>query len=155
MAANSVVKAVMDRYETFTAANFPSASRPPIYLDDAPVTDSAGAQEYQPYVALRDGGMSVEYDTEYNAIESSQLTLEVWADSLADADQIVNAIKYNGGTIAAGSGMDFGTLSFDAGRVSFQLVRTAERRAFGGIGKAGQRVYRCEIDYRAVVRRSL
>lgn len=157
MAATNVLKAVLDKWAALTAANFPSSTVPPIALDDMPVTTSAGAQQYPPYAILRDGGMGILFDLERNAIESTDLTIEVYG-ALADCAQCVEAAKYNGGTIAAGSGLDFADLTFESGtgaRVSFSLVRTREQWSYSGLSKAGQRIYKAELGYRAVTRRSL
>lgn len=157
MAATNVLKAVMDHWNALTAANFPSAAVPPIALDDMPVTDSGGTQQYPPYAILRDGGMSVQFDAERNVVETTALTVEVYG-TLADCAQVVEAAKYNGGAINAGSGLDFAALTFQAGtgaRVSFEVVRTGEQWAYSGLSKAGQRFYRAELSYRAVARRSL
>ncbi len=155
MATTNTIAALMDKWNSLTAANFPSATRPLIYLDDAPVTDTTGTQEYQPYAIIRDGGSSCEFDLERNVIESQKITLEVYADSLADVDQIVEAAKYNGGTIAAGSGLEFTTLTIASLRVSHHVRRSSETRFLAGIGKAGQRVYGCRIEYDVTTRRTL
>lgn len=157
MAATNVLKAVMDKWASLTAANFPSSTVPPIALDDMPVTTAAGAQQYPPYAILRDGGMGLQFDFERNVVETTDLTIEVYG-TLADCAQVVEAAKYNGGTIAAGSGLDFASLTFEAGtgaRVTFEVVRTREQWAYSGISKAGQRFYRAELGYRATTRRSL
>jgi hypothetical protein len=157
MAATNVLKAVMDKWATLTAANFPGSAVPPIALDDMPVTSSDGSQVYPVYAILRDGGMTPLFDFERNVVEATELTIEVYG-TLADCAQVVEAAKYNGGTIQAGSGLDFASLTFEAGagaRVAFEVVRTREQWSYSGLSKAGQRFYRAELGYRATTRRSL
>lgn len=157
MAATNVIKAVQDKWLSLTAALFPSATVPPIALDDMPVTTAAGAQQYPPYAILRDGGITPQYDTEYNVVEPSEVTIEVYGLA-PDVEQTVEAAKYNGGAINAGSGLDFGTLPLETGtgkRVLMQLMRTGERWDYSGIAKAGTRFYRCTLTYSVTTRRTL
>lgn len=157
MAANNVVKAVQDKWEALTAANFPSATVPPIALDDMPVTNATGTQQYPPYAIIKDGGITPDYDFEHNTQESSQITIEVYGLA-PDVAQCVEAAKYNGGAINAKSGFDFGTLAFDAGsgkRVLHEMKRVGERWSYSGVSKNGQRFYLCELTYSIVVRRTL
>ena len=53
----SVVSAAVAKFNALTAANFPSSARPPIYLDEAPLKDSAGADERPGYAVLTDEGL--------------------------------------------------------------------------------------------------
>lgn len=150
MPADSVIRAAIDLYETLTASNFPGGSRPPIHFDLAPQTTGAGAQLDLPYCVLKDGGVVPQFDTERNGIEPTQLTLEVYASTLADVDAVVKAVKWNGQDPGDGAGFDFGTLSLNAPAYHMALVRQKEQRFVAeGLGKSGQRVHGCRVSYKA------
>lgn len=153
----SVISASRTRYGTLTAANFPDGSRPALYFDEAPLVEAHASdhpQVFPPYVVLRDEGLDPDYEFELAVVEVSRLSFEAFADTLEDVDLIAEAIKYNGGAVGAGLGFDFGSLSgLPAGAVLKEYRRTGERRYYAGVGKSGQRVHACKLDYRVTVQR--
>jgi hypothetical protein len=153
VATTSVIAAAMTKFDALTAANFPSASRPEIYLDAAPVVD--GSQVRPPYVVIRDGGMVPGYEFERTTLEVCEFTLEVYYASLADVDTAVTAIKRNGGAVGAGSGFDYGTLSdLTSPRSTHEIRRTKETRFLAGIDLSGNRIHACRLEYRVTVKES-
>lgn len=154
----SVVSAVIDKFNALTAANFPGASRPPIYLDDAPPTDGSGDQKRVPYAVLTDGGVTPGLVFDSGPItESGSFTLTLYyggATPLAHADAAAEAVKYNGGTLQARAGFDLGSLTLPAGYTKLALIRTGERRFYAGVGRAGERVHAVELTYSHEVQRT-
>jgi hypothetical protein len=156
MATQSIIAAGITKFAALTAANFPGATRPALYFDEAPAVNASGTQ-IQPtaagYCVLKDEGqdvLSLGFERQTN--EVCQFVIEVYYPSLADVDTAVLAIKRNGGTAAQGNGFDFGTLSDLASpRGTFEIVRTREQRAFAGQGKTGVPVHVCRLSYRVVV----
>lgn len=96
MASASVTGAVIERYEGFTIA-----ATVPIWFHEAPASASL------PYVVLVDFGTVPEWDFEHTPMEQTTLEFHVYHTSLAAADAVASAIRYNGGDTAAGAGMDF------------------------------------------------
>ena len=154
MPTTSIISAVMTKYDSLTAANFPSATRPPIYLDEAPPTDSSGVQERPGYVVLRDRGLVPNYlGFERHTAEVNEFELEVFYESLADVDTAVAAIKLNGGTRNQANGFDLGTLSdLISPRSTHQVLRTRETRRFAGVSLSGVRIHSCTLSYRVTVK---
>jgi hypothetical protein len=140
----------MTKFDGLTAAGFPSAAVPDIYLDEAPAVD--GSQKYPPYAVIRDEGTEPENHFEQAVIETTRFTITLYYATLADADAAALAVKYNGdATHVAQSGFDFGTLTVASGYTFKELLRTRERRFFAGYGKAGQRIHAVELSYMAQV----
>lgn len=156
MATQSIIAASITKFDALTAANFPGASRPALYFDDAPVVNAAGAQ-VQPttagYCVLKDDGqdvLSLGFERQTN--EVCNFVIEVYYPSLADVDTAVLAIKRNGGTTAQALGFDFGILSdLTSPRGTFEIVRTREQRAGASLGKTGVPVHVCRLSYRVAV----
>jgi hypothetical protein len=147
----SVVAAALTKYDSLTAANFPSSTRPPVYFDEAPVTDGAGAQLRPPYVVLKDSGRTPDVLSDYGGTEDGAFTLEVYAASLADVDTIVHAIKWNGQNPGQASGFDCGTLpALTAPYSLMHLLRTGEQRFVAGIDQNGRRMHCCRLTYSAL-----
>lgn len=94
--AASVIAAVLERLESFTYAG-----AVPVYFDEAPGGTTP------PYVVLKDDGTVPNYTLEYKlANEITTLRLEVYALSLASLDAISEVIRYNGGGVSDGAGLD-------------------------------------------------
>jgi hypothetical protein len=153
MPTTSIISAVITKYNALTASGFPSSTRPPIYLDEAPATDSSGTQERPGYVVLRDRGLVPQYlGFERHTAEVNEFEMEVFYESLADVDTAVAAIKLNGGTRAQANGFDLGTLSdLTTPRSTLQILRTRETRRFVGVSLSGARVHSCTLEYRVMV----
>jgi hypothetical protein len=156
MPTQSIIAASITKFAALTAANFPNATLPVLYFDEAPVVNTLGVQ-VQPttagYCVLKDEGqdvLSLGFERQTNEVEA--FVIEVYYPSLGDVDTAVLAIKRNGGTATQGLGFDFGTLSDLASpRGTFEIVRKREQRAFAGMGKTGVPVHVCRISYRVVV----
>jgi hypothetical protein len=156
VATQSIIAAVLEKYDSgLSAAHFPSAAKPPVYFDEAPAVDAAGAQldAEGGFVVLRDEGQDVQsLGFERQTLEVAAFVLEVYYPSLANVDAAVLAIKRNGGTAAQAQGFDFGTLvDLTSPRGTFEIVRTKEQRSKAGVGKTGKRVHVCKLSYRVVV----
>lgn len=99
-------KAVKDLYATLTAANFPGASRPPLYFGHAALRTAAGGFVNVPYVVLEDQGADTELDFESNPQSSGRFTLSVYYEKLEDVDAAGAAIRFNGAAPSARAGFD-------------------------------------------------
>ena len=140
----SVIAAVLARYETFTVN-----STAKIWFYEAPERDGSGAAVVPPYVVLQDDGTTPEYDFEYNPIETTRLRFEVYATSLASADAIAQGIRYNGGAVNAGSGMDFAASLTVTNQVYKAMVRESEQRfQEPQRGADASRVFRVRLVYK-------
>lgn len=148
--ANSPLAAAMSLYESLSEGLFPSAARPPVYLDKAPEVAS-GSQLRTPYVVVTDGGLQPEGRSDYGGPEAGSLTLQVFARSLGDVDLIVKAVKFGGREPEAKAGLDNSTLPIDPPYAPVSLIRTRERRSLAGYDHEGQRVHSCEVEYAVTV----
>lgn len=146
--AHSYLAAAVALYDTLAAANFPAATRSPRHFGEAPVKDGSGTDLRPPYVVFADLGSAPEYQSDYGGPEPGGFTLTAYADTLADVDTIVTAVKWNGAAPANKAGFDFGTLTLDAPLYFLSLARTREVREYVAPGKSGQRVHRCVLTYR-------
>ena len=153
MATTSISAAVKTKYESLTAANFPGSSVPPYFFGQAPQV-SGGLQLRPPYtVGTERTRAVVPLDFERNNLVTLELRLQVVAGTLADVDAIVNAIRWNGGTVGQGLGFDHGTLSdLTAPRSTHQMVPTGEPRLLeNALDLNGQRVHGAELEYTVTV----
>jgi hypothetical protein len=149
--AASVVSAVRDKWAGLTAALFPGSAVPPLYFDYVPAADSSGVQERPLYGVLRDDtGFAPEYQSDFGGIEVGELTVEVYADTLAAVDQAVKAVKWNGLAPSSRNGLDFCTLSLTSPYYPIVLKRVKERRAYAGFNYLGQPAYACFLTYACV-----
>jgi hypothetical protein len=147
----SVISAAKTKFAALTAANFPSAAVPAVYLDEPPQA-SAGSQIRPPYAVLRDGGESPANVFEQSVIETTTFTLTLYYGTLLLADAAALAVRRNGGTAQQKLGFDFGTLSgLPTGFTLKSLVRTGSRRYYAGVAQDVGRVYAVELTYEATV----
>lgn len=141
MAATSVTAAFRDQYLTITGA-------PTLYLFDAP-PQVDGAQVFPAYAVLTDDGLRASYEFELTVLEVTGLTLMVYADTLSAVDAYVELIKYNGGGLLDGLGMDFCTLDVDVKYTNMQVERLSETRFVAEqTGRSAQRIFGCKMEYR-------
>jgi hypothetical protein len=146
----SVVAGVISRYETFTIN-----STAPIWFHEVPERTGAGAAVVPPYVVLQDDGTTPEYDFEYNPVETTRLRFEVYASTLAAADAIAAGIRYNGGSITAGAGMDFAAALTATGQTFKAMARESEQRFLEPqAGANAGPVYRIRLVYRVQMLRT-
>jgi hypothetical protein len=146
--ASSAVSAIIDRYNSLTGV-------PTLYSFDAPVS-ADGAQVYPSYTVLLDNGTDTGYELELTVLEVTSITLMVYANTLLEVDAAVEAIKYNGGGVSDGLGLDFGALpTLDIGYYNLEVRRVREKRFAAGVtGRSAQRIHGCELDYRVSLYRS-
>lgn len=154
MASGSVIAAVMTKYGTLSAANFPNSTLPPIWLDEAPQEGTTGAQQRPPYVIIRDGGGEDQWDTEVNAVTPGTFTLEVYysgTNALANCDTAMNAILWNGANPNLVQGIGFMTLDLTPPLygLAYAVLPTTDQHSYAGIDYAGQRTYKLAHDFRA------
>ena len=150
MASASVTGAVIERYATFTIN-----STAKLYFHEAPLRDTAAAAVAPPYVVLQDDGTTVDYEFEEAPIELTRLRFEVYATSLANADAIASAIRYNAGTITAGSGMDHTESLPLTGMDHMAMIRISEQRwQEGDRSTTGTPIYRISMRYEVTVKRT-
>jgi hypothetical protein len=143
--AASVIAAVLEKLDSFTYSTAPK-----FYFDEAPSTDSTGAQQRFPYGVIKDGGLQPEYQSDLGGIEVGSFTLEIYGTSLANVDAVVSVVKYNGQIPSSTAGLDFCTLAIAAPLYPVSLIRTNERRSFAGFSHQTERCHLCELTYSVV-----
>lgn len=147
MSTLSVTGAVRDRYNSFTSV-------PTLAMFDTPPSID-NAQVYPPYVVIVDDGMTPSYEMEHTVMEVTNLGFMIYSGTLDEVDAIVEKIKYNGGAINAGLGMDFGSLPSLATQYGDLEIRRVSEKRFAAIatGKSAQRIHGCELRYRITLYR--
>lgn len=153
MPTTSVTAAAVTKYEALTAANFPSSTVPRIDFESAAQVVSS-AQKRVPYVVLKDNGRTTKViDFERNNLVTHRFTFDVWANTLADVDTIVAAIRWNGGTVGQGLGFDHGTLSdLSSPKSTHQILPVGEPRSLGErLDKDDNRVHGARLEYAIAV----
>jgi hypothetical protein len=154
--ATTVVSAVLELYNSISAAHF-GGTRPPIWLNQAPKTDTAGSQLRPPYVILYDDGLRPEFDSSLGGIERGELRIEVYANKVEatgeiTVNSITNGILYGGGNPNAKLGLDFGALPLTGFKYRINLMRTYDRTRYAGFDdKDVQRVHVRELRYAVIV----
>lgn len=158
MPTTSITAAVKTKYEALTAANFPSSTVPAIYFGTAPVVDGSGTQVRPPYTVFNEGAREVKpLDFERNNIVTIDLTMQVFANTLADVDTICNAIRFNqaigAGVVGDGTGFDYGTLSdLTTPRSTLQIVPAGEpRRLENTLDRNGARCHGAILRWKLTV----
>ena len=158
VATTSLTSAVKTKYEALTAALFPSSSRPAIYFDEPPATDSAGAQVRPPYVVFSTQTQETKpLDFERNNLVTIRLILEAFATTLANVDTVVSAVRFNAalgaGVVGVGAGFDYGSLSdLTTPRSTLQIVPVGEpRRLADRLDKDGARVHAARMEWKLTV----
>lgn len=153
--ATSVPAAVIELYGTISATHF-GGTRPPIYLNQAPKTDTDASQRRPPYVIVYDEGLRPEYDSSFGGIAKGELRIEVYARKLEATGEITvnsvtNGLRYGGGDPADRLGLDFGTLPFTGVTYSIHLMPTYDRTSYAGFEDyEGKRVHVRELRYQVI-----
>lgn len=153
MATTSITAATVTKYESLTASGFPNSTRPRIDFDGVAQVASA-VQVRPPYVRLLDEGRDVRpIDFERNTLVVTRFAFEVVANTLADVDMIVTAIRLNGGTVGQGLGFDYGTLTdLTTPKSTHQILPTSEPRYLANVlDKDGARVHGARLGYSVTV----
>ncbi len=141
--AQSVIAAAVARYTAISMA----VTKPPLYFDGIPQTDSAGATLSVPYVNLVDEGMTIQYDFEHNPIQTARFRLEAYANTLVDVDAYLTGIKYGTTGVTAGGGFDYATFTI-TGQQEMECVREEEiRHRDTKISVTGGFVYQGTLTY--------
>lgn len=150
MASASVVGAVKERYESFTVA-----ATVPIWFGYVPLKDGAGNAVNPPFVLLEDLGTTPEQDFEYNPVETTRIRFTIYATRLADVDATASAIRYNGGSISAGLGMDNAASLPLTGMTLKHVTREQEVRGVSTPPNlTAERVHYCQMTYAVDVLRT-
>lgn len=152
MPAGSVIAAVIDLYGTLDAANFPNGIRPPIWLDQAPQEAVDGSQSRPPYVIVRDGGGTEQWDTGTNSVAFESFTIEVYYNLLSDCDAGLTAILFNGAPPVQHAGLAFASLSLASPNQNLSRTVRPKRsqRSYAGLDFQQQRVHKVAQDFSAL-----
>lgn len=144
MASASVIGACIERHDGFTYS-----PKPALYFGEAPYRDGSGNAVVPPYIVIPDAATTPEHQFEYRPYETTRLTFRVYALGLALADAIVLGIRFNGGAVDAGAGMDFAASLPLTGQTLKAMVWEGERR-FVENARDGTStdVYRVDVNYR-------
>lgn len=123
MASASVLGAYLERYGTFTVA-----ATVPLYVTFIPLKGATGLPVNPPVSVVEDLGTTPAFDFEYHPLETTRLKHTIYAVSDADVDSYVSAVRYNGGAVNAGLGMDFAASLPLTGMTLKQVTRDREQR---------------------------
>ena len=146
----SVIAAVMAKYDTLAFA-----PRPPIYFNEAPVKDAAGAAVLPPFVELFDLGTTFAYTFEYVPVETTTLRLDVYAPSLAAADAIADGVRFGGGGTTDKLGLDHcPDLPLTGLRGLDLSLEKVARSLEGPRGGTASLVYKVALTYTATAQRA-
>jgi hypothetical protein len=145
MPSISVIGAVIERYESFAIS-----ATVPMWFHEVPAEEDS-----PPYVVLVDEGTTPQYTTEYEPLETTRLRFEIFHTSLAGADNVVSAIRYNAGAIAAQLGMDFAASLPLTGSNFLGMKRDREQRFVEGPrGLGGVPIFRVSMSYTVTAKRT-
>ena len=153
MPYQSIIGAVVAKYGTLTAANFPNATRPPIWLDEAPQEGPTAAQQRLPYVIIKDGGGTDQWDMEVNAVTPGTISLEIYyadgSDPLGDCDAALKAILWNGLNPNQVAGIAFMTPDLAAPQYGMarSVMPTRSKREYAGVNLEDKRVYKVTQEF--------
>jgi len=145
--AATVIKAIQNKIAALTAANFPDSTIPPTFQDEATVTDGSGVQVRVPYIIISAPDTTPEYQSDRGGIENHDIEIVVYAVTAAAANQIAEALKFDGQTPATKAGLDFGTLALDNPYYHIHTARTNNPRAYEDTDQASRRVYSVTLNY--------
>lgn len=147
----SLLASLMTKYETFTAALFPGAARPPVFEEPAPETYS-GSLLYPPYVTISVQESGSALTLEFKHLYAFRVTVTAYAYTQEDADTTVTVTRYNGGSASAAGGFDLGALAaLTDGTLLALRPAGPPRPGFSGYGKDGKRVHATVMTYTADV----
>jgi hypothetical protein len=140
--ALSAISALVAKWPSLTGA-------PTLATFDEPVSVEANIQKRPPYTVLVDQGMVPRFEFERTAFEVTNVLLTTVCDMLADVEAALEIIKYNGGGVSDGLGLDFGTLpALELPYRELVILRTNQRvGAFKPTGKNSQRLHFGELSY--------
>lgn len=124
--ANSLIGAVVGRLGTLT---YPETLSGGVWLSEAPPRSATGTPVVPPYLVVTDEGTVPQFDLEYHPYETTTFAVDVYAPTLARADAIAHAVKYGGGALAAGAGLDFAQGLTVTNQAVKDVVRRSERRS--------------------------
>lgn len=152
----SLFSSVVQFHNSLTAANFPNATLPPAYEKPAPQVTAAGAQLRPPYVVYSLAALDEQQDFEDESIETYTLTAVAYADTQADADAIVKALRWNGQGVGGGAGFDNRqTLTnFTEGVLMGVVPSRPPVPSYSGVGISSQRAHQATMEWRVEVERS-
>lgn len=160
MSTRSIIRAVQLKVATLAAGCFPNNTVPPLYFDEAPQTDAAGAQ-VQPTTAgygvvKHNGSRTRAYAFGGHTREDHEVVIEFYYPALADCRQAVDAVRLNGCKPSEKQGLDFGTLPDLAPPYKLLAIRPLgdEAGREPGAGKTGARVHSWLVRYRVELVRS-
>lgn len=148
--AASVIAGVIAKYKSLT---FPVADQGRIWFDEKPNTNSTPTPIVPPYAVIKDKGTKFVYTFEYVPIETTKFDLELYANSLADVDTMIDVVRFNGGTPQGIAGLDnTSSLVLTNGRYNIEIgleniVRSLEPQR----GVTGSLVYKAVMSYEVEV----
>ena len=154
------VAAIIAKYDTLTAANFPNATRPPLWLDEAPAEGTTGATQRIPYAIIDDDGTEYEWtfgttgmpaSPGENAILRGRVTITVYYDSLANASQAMDAILWNGSLPNARAGIAFMTMDLSSPYRSMTVKPEKSENKYAGFSYQAKPVYRVSTTFRTLI----
>ena len=151
----SLLASIQAKIDGLTAGNFPGGAVPPVYEDTAPQLN-ATSQLRRPFIVISITPMEAVMTFESAEIEVSRVTLTAYADSQADADTIIECVRFNGQTIDQLAGLDAGTLpALTVGTLdAFVCTRPPKPSKQRLLSETGKYVHSTVVEYEAAVERS-
>jgi hypothetical protein len=138
----SVIGAVLEKVAGLT---LPAGTT--VWFDESPMRTAAGPV-LPPYVVLQDDGTAGDHTFEGLPWELTRFRLEVYARSLAEADAIALAIRFNGQPIASFAGLDFGTLPLTVQHQKSAVWEREQRFQEPARAADAEPVFRISMTYR-------
>jgi hypothetical protein len=148
-----LLASVLSKYDSLTAANFPSSSRPPIFHDLAPQVVSG--QLHPPYVVVNIGKGPVDLTFESAMTEENTLNFVVYYDDEGSLNTTIRAIRFNGQVLSNNAGFDNGTLpSLTEGTLLAMLLTSPPATFWDNVNYQNKYIYRGEFSYDIMVQLS-
>lgn len=146
----SVVSSFLAKATTLVATAGTGGAAVPVYFGEAALRNAAAAQVTVPLVVIEDEGSAPDYEFELGGVEVTTLVVSIFANTLAQIDTIVLALKYGGGIPSAQQGLDFGTLTGLGSYLTFmecKRVKEKRNREHQEYTQTAQIVHKAELTY--------
>lgn len=164
MSYPSITAAVIAKYGTLTAANFPDASRPAIWLDEAPQqAGGANTQQRVPYVIIEDLGDTAQWTFSdslsipgQNAVVKGAFALTVYYQSddsvsgLTKCGTAMNAILWNGAVPDSRAGVAFMVPDLTSPLKGISVIPTKSQQHYVGASFQNKPVYSLRQEFKTM-----
>lgn len=146
----NLMKALQTKMAALTAGNFPNSVVPKLF--DSVAAQVTVGQLTLPYATaeLSPGAADLTFESDFT--ESTRVKLSIFYASSADLDEAVDAIRWNGQLPSLNAGFDNGLLpALTGGALLAMLIADTPVKAWDGVDKNDQNVYRADINYDVMI----